>query len=155
MPHGLPGRPLRLALIPLVLLVTVSPSLAVIQLQPVLSGLSSPVYVTSARDGTNRLFIVEQPGRILVLQPGAGAATVFLDITSKVLSGGERGLLGLAFHPQYATNRRFFVNYTRAGDGATVIAEYRASANRDIADTSETVLLVIPQPFSNHNGGMV
>ena len=94
-----------------------------IQLEPVLTGLSSPVYVTNAHDGSNRLFIIEQPGRIKVLQPGTTSPAVFLDITTKVLSGGERGLLGLAFHPQFKTNRRFFVNYTRQTDGATVIAE--------------------------------
>lgn len=127
-----------------------------IELEPLLSGLSSPVFVTNAGDNSNRLFIVEQPGRIKVLQPGTDAPTVFLNITARVLSGGERGLLGLAFHPQYASNRRFFVNYTRAGDGATVIAEYRASANNaNVADTAETVILVIPQPFANHNGGMI
>ncbi len=127
-----------------------------IQLEPVLSGLTSPVYVTSAKDGTNRLFIVEQAGRILVLQPGATTPTVFLDITTRILSAGERGLLGLAFHPQYSVNRRFFVNYTRAGDGATVIAEYSASAsNPNIANTAEIVLLTYSQPFANHNGGMI
>jgi len=83
-------------------------------------------------------------------------ATVFLDIRSKVLFGGEQGLLGLAFHPQYAMNRRFFVNYTRTGDGATVIAEYQASvADSNVANTAETVLLTIAQPFANHNGGMI
>src|SRR5262245_47196880 len=94
-----------------------------IQLQPVVSGLSSPVFVCNAHDGSNRLFIVEQPGVIKVLQPGSSTPTVFLDISSAVLSGGEQGLLGLAFHPQYSTNLRFFVNYTRKPDGATVIAE--------------------------------
>jgi glucose/arabinose dehydrogenase len=129
---------------------------AAIVLEQVVAGLLSPVYVTGARDGTNRLFIVEQPGRIMVLQPGATTPATFLTISAKVSFGGERGLLGLAFHPQFRTNRRFFVNYTRAGDGATVIAEYRASAaNPDVADTAETVLLVIPQPFANHNGGMI
>jgi len=153
--HTVFGRYLG-AIIPLILVVTFSPALAAVQLQPVLTGLSSPVYVTHAHDGTNRLFIVEQPGRILVLQPGAGTATVFLDITAKVLFGGEQGLLGLAFHPQYATNRRFFVNYTSKPDGDTVIAEYRASvADPNIADTAETTTLVIPQPFTNHNGGMI
>src|SRR2546430_652765 len=96
------------------------------QLQPVVSGLSNPVFVTNAKDGSNRLFILEQGGIIKVLQPGSTTPTVFLDITTKVLSGGEQGLLGLAFHPQYQTNRRFFVNYTRQTDGATVIAEYTA-----------------------------
>lgn len=133
-----------------------SPAAIEIVLEPVLSGLNSPIYVTNAHDGRNRLFIVEQPGRIKVLQPGASNPTVFLDIASKVLSGGERGLLGLAFHPQFSTNRRFFVDYTRQSDGATVIAEYRASAsNPDVAETGESVLLVIAQPFANHNGGMV
>jgi glucose/arabinose dehydrogenase len=129
---------------------------AAIRLEPVLVGLSNPLYLTHARDGTNRLFVVEQAGRILVLRPGAPTATVFLDITPRVLSGGERGLLGLTFHPDHASNRRFFVNYTREPDGATVIAEYQASAaNPDVAETAETALLVIPQPFSNHNGGMI
>ncbi|MGH9943317.1 MAG: PQQ-dependent sugar dehydrogenase, partial [Pyrinomonadaceae bacterium] len=129
---------------------------AALTLEPVLSNLSSPVLVTNARDGSNRLFVVEQPGRIQVLQPNAAAPTVFLDITAKVLSGGERGLLGLAFHPQFNANRRFFVNYTRQPDGATVIAEYRVSAaNPNVAEAAEIVLLVIPQPFANHNGGMI
>jgi glucose/arabinose dehydrogenase len=125
-------------------------------LQPVLSNLSSPVLVTNARDGSNRLFVVEQPGRIQVLQPNASTPTVFLDITARVLAGGERGLLGLAFHPFFQANRRLFVNYTRKPDGATVIAEYRVSAtNPNVVENSETVLLVIPQPFENHNGGMI
>ncbi|MBI2903097.1 MAG: PQQ-dependent sugar dehydrogenase [Candidatus Methylomirabilis oxyfera] len=133
-----------------------SPDGVAIELVPVLEGLTNPLYVTNARDGTNRLFIVEQAGRILVLQSGAAAPTVFLDIRSKVLSGGERGLLGLAVHPHMTDNRRFFVNYTRRPDGATVIAEYRVSAaNRDVAETSESVLLTLLQPFANHNGGMI
>jgi len=129
---------------------------AAIELVPVLTGLTAPVLVTHAGDGNDRLFVVEQGGIIKVLQPGSTTPTVLLDITSTVLSGGERGLLGLAFHPQFSSNRRFFVNYTRQPDGATVIAEYRVSAgNPDLADPTETVLLVIPQPFANHNGGMV
>jgi hypothetical protein len=73
-----------------------------------------------------------------------------------VLSGGERGLLGLDFHPDFEANRRFFVNYTRRGDGATVIAEYRASgSNPNVAGTDETPILTISQPFANHNGGMI
>ncbi len=127
-----------------------------VQLRQVLSGLSTPDYLTSARDGSNRLFIVEQAGVIKVLQPGAGQPTVFLDIHTKVLFGGERGLLGLAFHPDFPSNRRFFVNYTRQQDGATVIAEYRASTvDSDVADSAETVILVVAQPFANHNGGMI
>jgi hypothetical protein len=126
------------------------------ELVQVVEGLSSPIYVTNAHDASNRLFIVEQPGRIKVLQPGSTAPTVFLNISSKVFSGGERGLLGLAFHPQFSTNRRFFLDYTRQPDGATVIAEFKVSASDpNVADTQETVLLVIPQPFANHNGGML
>src|SRR5262245_20326433 len=133
-----------------------APTLAALTLEPVLSGLASPLFVTHASDGSGRLFVVEQPGVILVLQPGATAPTVFLDIQSKVIFSGERGLLGLAFHPGYETNRRFFVDYTRRPDGATVIAEYQASAaDPNVADTTETVLLTIAQPFVNHNGGMI
>jgi glucose/sorbosone dehydrogenase len=127
-----------------------------IALEQMLSGLSSPVYLTSAHDSSNRLFIVEQGGRIKVLADGANSPVVFLDIAPRVISGGERGLLGLAFHPHFRSNRRFFVNYTRSPDGATVIAEYHASSTApNVADTPETVLLVIPQPFANHNGGMI
>ncbi|HSB09492.1 MAG TPA: PQQ-dependent sugar dehydrogenase [Blastocatellia bacterium] len=127
-----------------------------IELEPVLSGLASPVYLTSAHDTSSRLFIVEQGGRIKVLRPGDAAPAIFLDISGRVLAGGERGLLGLAFHPQFQSNRRFFVDYTRATDGATVIAEYQASSvDPNIAQTDEKVLLLIPQPFANHNGGMI
>jgi uncharacterized protein (TIGR03437 family) len=129
-----------------------------IQLIPVASNLSSPVYLTHSRDGSGRLFIVEQPGRILVLPPGATAPlpTPFLDIRAKIAFGGEQGLLGMAFHPQYPTNGRFFVNYSRTGDGATIVSEFKASAsNPNIAETTERVIIEIAQPFSNHNGGMI
>ena len=123
-----------------------------IELQTFLSGLASPVFLTNARDGTNRRFVLEQPGRVRVVQPGSTSSAVFLDISSRVLSGGEQGLLGLAFHPQYSTNGRFFMNYTRQPDGATVIAEYRVStANSNAADSTETILLTIPQPFANQD----
>lgn len=127
-----------------------------IQLEEVASGLSSPLLVTNAHDGSNRLFIVEQPGIILVMQRNGGQPTEFLNITDKVAFGGERGLLGLAFHPKFAENRRFFVNYTREADGATVVAEYLVSeTNPNRADAKEAVLLTVPQPFANHNGGML
>ena len=133
------------------------PLLAAIQLVPVVSsGLSSPVFVGNAGDGTNRLFFLEQGGVIRVLQPGSSTPTVFLDLHTKVVAGGEQGLLGLAFHPQYAANGRFFVYYTRAGDGTIVIAEYKVSDNPNVADPAETVLLTIPHPTNtNHNGGML
>ncbi len=126
------------------------------RLQPYLSGLSSPVLVTNARDGTRRLFVVQQGGTIRVVQPGSTTHTEFMNITSRVLSGGERGLLGLTFHPDFENNHYFFVNYTRQTDGATVIARFTAINNNSVGDpNSERILLTIPQPFSNHNGGMI
>jgi glucose/arabinose dehydrogenase len=127
-----------------------------IELEPVLgSGLASPLFVTHAGDATGRLFIVEQTGTIKVLQPGSNSPTVFLSIpATKLLSGGERGLLGLAFHPSFAANRRFFVYYTRQPDGASVISKYHASANDpNVADPDGSGILEFSQPFPNHNGG--
>ena len=134
-----------------------APATAQIQLVPVASGLASPLFVTGAHDGTQRLFIVEQAGVIRVMPVGGSGMATFLDIRSKIRSGGEQGLLGLAFHPFYSSNRRFFVYYTRAADGAIVVAEYQASAgNRDAADAAERSLLIIPHPTNtNHNGGML
>jgi uncharacterized protein (TIGR03437 family) len=132
---------------------------AAIQLRTVATGLASPVYVTGARDGSGRLFIIEQAGRIRVLANNGLLPTAFLDIRSRVRSGGEMGLLGLAFHPQYRDNGRFFVNYTRqtAGGLETVISEFTASpSNSNVAlAESERILLTFPQPFENHNGGML
>ncbi len=126
-----------------------------IELVPVITaGLDHPLYLTHAGDNSKRLFVVEQGGRIRVLEQGALTPLPFLDITDRVRSGGEQGLLGLAFHPDYRANGRFFVNYTRRPDGATVIAEYRRGA-RNVASRQERLLLLIPQPYSNHNGGMV
>ena len=135
-----------------------SPVIAAIQLVPVVSsGISSPTFVGNAGDGSNRLFIPERAGIVRVLQPGSSTPTVFLDIRTRIVSGGEQGLLGLAFHPLYESNGRFFVYYTRVGDGTLVTAEYQVSTgNRDIADPTEKVLLTIPHPtFTNHNGGML
>jgi hypothetical protein len=134
-----------------------SQRLDAIQLQPIVtSGLSSPLFVGHAGDTSNRLFIVEQGGVIKVLQPGSSSPTTFLDIHAKVVAGGEQGLLGLAFHPQYATNGRFFVFYTRVGDGALVIAGYHVSADPNVASTVETGILTIAHPTNtNHNGGML
>jgi glucose/arabinose dehydrogenase len=129
-----------------------------IQLEPIVGGLSAPVFVTNAHDGSNRIFIVEQPGTIKVLQPGSTTPTVFLNITSSVLyDGGERGLLGMAFHPFYQNTGRFFVYYTRQPDGMIVIAEYHVSiANANVADPTESTLLTIPHSAAaNHNGGML
>ncbi len=125
------------------------------RLQTRLTGLSSPIHMTNAADGTERLFIVERAGIIKVVQPGSNVATNFLNITARTSTDGERGLLGLAFHPSYETNRRFFVYYTRVADGAIQIAEYQASAgDPNVADTTEKAIITVPHPGqSNHNGG--
>jgi glucose/arabinose dehydrogenase len=120
----------------------------------VVAGLSNPLFLT-APAGDARLFVVEQPGRIRIVEDGALRPAPFLDIAARVGSGGERGLLGLAFHPRYAENGLLYVNYTdRAGD--TRIERYRVSADRDVADPgSATLILGVAQPFANHNGGML
>jgi glucose/arabinose dehydrogenase len=111
-----------------------------------------PVYLTHA--GDERLFIVEQPGLIWILQDGERVPEPFLDIQDRVMDqGNEQGLLGLAFHPDYPTNGTFYVNYTGAG-GATHIARFQVSADPRRADpTSETPVLIFDQPYPNHNGG--
>jgi glucose/arabinose dehydrogenase len=130
-------------------------SAAGLALQVVGSGFDHPVFVAHA--GDSRLFVVEQRGRIKIIHP-TSSVTTFLNLSSLVSqTGSERGLLGLAFHPNYASNGFFYVNYTRASDGATVIAEYRRSGgNPDAADpTSARIVLTIAQPYSNHNGGWI
>ncbi len=118
------------------------------------SGFTSPVDVVSAGDGSNRLFIVEQGGLIRIWTGGQVLATPFLDVSSLVVAGGEQGLLGLAFHPSYVSNGFFYVNYTRAGDGNTVVARYQVSSDPNVADSSSArILFVVQQPFANHNGG--
>lgn len=119
-----------------------------------------PLYITSAGDGTGRLFLVQQGGRILVMNAGDYVVSDFLNLSELVTwdanAGGytERGLLGLAFHPEYATNGLFYVNYTDR-QGTSVVAEYRVSADDpNRADPSSArILLQQPQPFFNHNGG--
>jgi glucose/arabinose dehydrogenase len=124
-----------------------------LSLRQVAGGFEAPLLVTNAGDGSGRLFVVEQVGRIRVVRDGQPKAEPFLDITSLVTAGGEQGLLGLAFHPEFASNGRFFVNYTDTS-GDTVVAEYRAPGGSDRADPgSARVLLRIDQPYSNHNGG--
>jgi len=118
----------------------------------VASGFRSPLDLQAAPGDGERLYVVEQGGRIRVLRGGQLQSTPFLDVSDRISSGGERGLLGLAFHPQFAASRRFFVNYTDRG-GDTHIAEFHATS-ADAADpASERTLLFVPQPFANHNGG--
>jgi len=123
----------------------------------VAAGLELPVDIVHAGDGSGRLLVAEKPGRVRVVRDGALVAQPLLDIASLVLSGDERGLLGVAFHPRFATTRHLYVNYTRKPDGATVVARYRVpEATPDAADpASAQVLFVIAQPYANHNGGAV
>ncbi|WP_418123225.1 PQQ-dependent sugar dehydrogenase [Chryseobacterium sp. PTM-20240506] len=120
------------------------------------TGLTSPVEITNAND--SRLFVAQQNGIIKIIQPsGTINTTNFLNISSKVLYGGERGLLGLAFHPQYATNGYFFVYYNNATNGNITVARYTVSStDPNVADaSSEKIILNIPKPFDNHNGGSI
>ena len=150
-----------------VMLTMAAPVSAAPSLTPVMKGLINPVYVTHPGDGTNRLFAVEQAGRIRVRLENATVAT-FLDIRAKVASGGERGLLGLAFHPDYERSgtwgyRRFYVYFTRASSNASsvgdiVLQEYKrstTSANRADPASARTLLVIEHTQFSNHNGGAI
>jgi len=128
-------------------------------LTKVASGFNTPLGLENAGDASNRLFVVEQPGTIRIIQNGNVLPTPFLDITSKVTSGGETGLLGVTFHPNFMQNPRFYVNYTRTVSGQlqTVISEFKTSTgNPNLADTStERILLTVNQPFTNHNAGQL
>lgn len=129
---------------------------ATIALLPLVAkDLERPVSLTHAGDGSGRLFVVEQPGRIRIVEQGALLSLPFLDIGDRILAGGERGLLGLAFHPDFRRNGRFYVNYTRTPDGATVVAEYRRGPSPHRALRDERILMTVLQPYANHNGGMV
>ena len=126
-----------------------------IELEDFADGFSSPLALKNA--GDERLFVVEQGGVIKIVDANAVVnSTPFLDIQSIVNAGGERGLLGLAFHPEYQANGRFFVHYSNSG-GDTQISEFSVStSNPDIANpNSEVMLLTVSQPFSNHNGGTI
>lgn len=125
----------------------------VIELEEVVRGLSMPLGATHAGDGSGRLFLVEQGGRILIHQSGQVLEEPFLDISGRVSCCGERGLLGVAFHPNHKRNGRLFVNYTDAR-GDTVVAEFQVSEDPNrVEASSEREVLTILQPFSNHNGG--
>ncbi len=123
----------------------------------VASGFSQPLFVTPAGDGTGRLFVVEQGGRIRIVRGGQVLAAPFLDISDQVTAGGERGLLGLAFPPGFGPARPvFYVHYSNT-TGDTTIAEFRlSSGNADVADPgSERIILTVAQPYANHNGGWI
>jgi glucose/arabinose dehydrogenase len=120
---------------------------------------NQPVGIVTPRDGTNRLFVVEQTGVIRVFNNSKTVAdsNVFLNISNQVLFGGEQGLLGLAFHPNYAVNGYFYVDYVADNPLRTIIARYSVDPNNptQALENSELVLLEVNQPFSNHKGGQI
>ncbi len=121
-------------------------------LETVAEGLQDPLYLT-APGGDSRLFVVEQPGRIRIIEGGRLLARPFLDLSGRVSYGGERGLLGMAFHPRYRENGLFYVDFTdRAGN--THVERFQVGADPDLAEPSSArLILEIDQPYSNHNGG--
>jgi len=155
-------RRLAAALIVVILLAPTAANAAVVpasihlDLTPVASGLSSPLLVTHAGDGSDRLFVVEQTGKVRIVKGGDLQSASFIDISRSVSGGGEQGLLGLAFHPSYEINGKVYLSYTDL-NGTSVIREYRVSAsNPDRVDgTSGRTLLRVKQPYANHNGGHI
>jgi glucose/arabinose dehydrogenase len=140
---------------------TTNQSPPMLALSSFVSGLVSPVGFEAPSDGTNRIFILQQGGAIRIIQNGSLMATPFLDVSAKTgfVSGGETGLLGLAFHPAFRANGKFYVYYTRriSGQLQSVLTEYSASPpDSNVASvSSERILLVVNQPFDNHNGGQL
>ena len=144
-------------LLTVTMLLAAGPAHATLFLETLTPTFSGAVFATSPPGDSERLFVVEQAGRIRILNLASNTvnATAFLDIDPLVLSGGERGLLGLAFSPDYASNGQFFVNYTN-NSGNTVIARYTVSANPAVADPASALILKTwTQPYSNHNGGWI
>jgi uncharacterized protein (TIGR03437 family) len=127
-----------------------------IRLERIAGSIRNCTDIQSARDGSGRLFLVRQEGTIAIWRNGQVLDRPFLDIRSKITTGGERGLLGIAFPPGYREKRWFYVNYTDRS-GATVIARYQlVGTDPDLADSAnERILLTVPQPFTNHNGGQL
>ncbi len=121
----------------------------------VATGFTNPIFLTQPPNDFDRMFVVQQGGQIRIRTGGATLATPFLNIASSIISGGEQGLLGLAFHPNYATNGVFYVYYTAAGSGANTLARYSVSGNPNVANASGVVLFSVADPFSNHNGGWI
>jgi glucose/arabinose dehydrogenase len=129
------------------------PSDATVKLEMVASGLDAPLDLAAPSGDSSRLFVVEKTGRIRVIRDGAVLPTPFLDLRGAVALASEQGLLGLTFHPAYATNGRFFVDYTDLA-GNTQVVGYHVSSNPDVADAaSASPILSVGQPFANHNGG--
>ncbi len=133
-----------------------APAAASIRLQRVVGGLNQPLYVTMPPGDRTRLFIVEKGGQIRLFTGGHLLATPFLDISSQVSTGGEQGLLSMAFDPNYATNGRFFVSYTNTAGDSRVAAYHRFPAHPNRANPfTKRVIFQAAQPFANHNGGQL
>ncbi len=132
------------------------PSRIHLGLTPVANGLSSPLLVTHAGDGSDRLFVVEQTGKVRIVRGGSLVTAAFIDLSRSVSSGGEQGLLGLAFHPSYETNGKLYLSYTDL-NGTSIVREYRVStSNPDrVNGASGRTLLRVKQPYDNHNGGHI
>ncbi len=126
---------------------------AALGIAKVVDGLQAPVHVTAAPGVPGALYVVEQGGLIRIVRSGKIEAQPFLDIRAKVRAGGEQGLLGLAFAPDYARSRQFVVNYTDV-DGHTRVVRYRSDGKKALPRTARQ-LLFVKQPYANHNGGMV
>jgi glucose/arabinose dehydrogenase len=135
---------------------TAAGAASTIQLEQITDDLKSPVFLTHAGDDTGRMFVVEKTGTIVILRDGVRDPTPFLDIADLITSSGsEQGLLGLAFHPDYAQNGRFFVYYT-ASNGDNTLARYQVSSDPDVADPASGLVLFAQPDFApNHNGGML
>jgi hypothetical protein len=151
--HGSEGCMHPRLLLPLLLVLSgLGTSSAQVTTQRIASGLNRPLWAGAPR-GDERVFVAQKGGQIRIAQDGQVLASPFLNLAAKVSGGGEQGLLGMAFHPAYASNGRFYVHYTDlAGD--TLVSRFTVSADRNVADPlSEAVVLAQPQPFENHNGG--
>ena len=160
--YKVPVKLLRALLLSLLAGIVLFPSMVRAQPQlefnQVAAGFNDPLDVVNAGDGSNRLFIIERTGLIRIYNGSTVEATPFLNLSTTITdAGSEQGLLSLAFHPDYSSNRYFFVYYTRSGDGAVTIARYQTSVgDPNVADAgSGVVLLTIPKPSgrTNHNGG--
>src|SRR5688500_13793330 len=119
-----------------------------LSLREFVSGLEAPVHATGAPGEPDRLYVVEQVGRIRIVENGRLLPEPFLDLVGTIAYGGEQGLLSVAFHPEYETNRLFYVNFT-GPQGETRVREYRADGPHPVATR---VVLIVPQPYENHNG---
>ena len=130
------------------------PARVAVAVEPAVDGFDAPLAITNAGDGSNRIFVAQQGGQIRIVRDGALVPEPFLDIADRISRGGERGLLGVAFHPDYPGDPRIFVHYTDQ-QGDTRVSSFRVPADTpDRADAaSEQLILTVNQPFANHNGG--